>query len=161
MRELPRIVADTAVGKAVSVIVLRNGEEVEIAVTLGRLEEGEKLIAAQEEADENEAEKPVEVLGMMLGEINEESRAKFELADDAEGVLIVDVVENSNAAEKQIRPGDVIQEISQEAVSTVEDVKQRIDDLKEDGRRSVLLLLMSKDNELRFVAVRIDEDDSE
>ncbi len=161
MRELPRIVADTAVGKAVSVIVLRNGEEVEIAVTLGRLEEGEKLIAAQEEADENEAEKPVEVLGMMLGEINEESRAKFELADDAEGVLIVDVVENSNAAEKQIRPGDVIQEISQEAVSTVEDVKKRIEDLKEDGRRSVLLLLMSKDNELRFVAVRIDEDDSE
>lgn len=161
MRELPRIVADTAVGKAVAVMVLRDGKEVEIAVTLGRLEEGEKLIAAQAEAEESQAEKPVEILGMMLSEINEDTRAKFELADDAEGVLVTDVVENSNAAEKQVRAGDVIQEISQEKVTSVEEAMKRIEALKEDGRRSVLLLLMSKESELRFVAVRLDEEDSE
>lgn len=162
MRELPRIVADTAVGKAVSVTVLRDGEEVEIAVTLGRLEEGEKLIAAQADADENEASKPVEVLGMMLGEIDDESRAKFELADDAEGVLVVDVVENSNAAEKQVRAGDIIQEVSQQKVSSVDDVVKRIAELQEEGgRRSALLLLVNKENELRFVAVRLEEDEAE
>lgn len=162
MRELPRIVADTAVGKAVSVTVLRDGEEVEIAVTLGRLEEGEKLIAAQADEDENDAAKPVEVLGMMLGEIDDDSRAKFELADDAEGVLILDVVENSNAAEKQVRAGDVIQEVSQQKVSSVDDVVKRIAELQEEGgRRSALLLLVNKEKELRFVAVRLEEDETE
>lgn len=162
MRELPRIVADTAVGKAVSVTVLRDGAEVEIAVTLGRLEEGEKLIAAQTDADENDAANPVEVLGMMLGEIDDESRAKFELADDAEGVLVIDVVENSNAAEKQVRAGDVIQEVSQQKVSTVEDLVKRIAELQEEGgRRSALLLLVNKEKELRFVAVRLEDAESE
>lgn len=159
MRELPRIVADTDVGKAVSVIVLRDGKEVEIEVTLGRLEEGEKLIAAQEEEAREEAAKPVEILGMVLGEIDDEARAEYDLGEDVEGVLITDVVENSNAAEKQVRPGDVIQEISQEKVSNTEDVIKRVAELKEDGRRSVLLLLMSQEGELRFVAVRLDEDD--
>nr|WP_306262875.1 DegQ family serine endoprotease [Pararhizobium sp. IMCC21322] len=162
MRELPRIVADTAVGKAVSVTVLRDGQAVEIAVTLGRLEEGEKLIAAQTDADEDDASKPVEVLGMMLGEIDDDARAKFELADDAEGVLVIDVIENSNAAEKQVRAGDVIQEVSQQKVSTVDDVVKRIAELQEEGgRRSALLLLVNKENELRFVAVRLEEEETE
>ena len=47
MRDLPRIVADTSVGKAVDVVVLRKGEELTIKVTLGRLEEGEKLMASR------------------------------------------------------------------------------------------------------------------
>lgn len=161
MRELPRIVADTAVGKAVSVIVLRDGKEVEVKVTLGRLEEGEKLIASQDEQQEEEEAKPVEVLGMTLGELDEEAIKKYEIAEGVEGVLVAGVEANSNAAEKQVREGDVIQEISQEAVKTIADVEKRVAELKEDGRRSVLLLLMSKGGELRFVAVRLEEEKTE
>ncbi|MEP0519740.1 MAG: DegQ family serine endoprotease [Hyphomicrobiales bacterium] len=161
MRELPRIVADTAVGKAVSVIVLRDGEEVEVKVTLGRLEEGEKLIAAQEEQQEEDEAKPVEVLGMTLGELDEEALKNYEIAEGVEGVLVASVEANSNAAEKQVREGDVIQEVSQEAVKTIADVQKRVAELKEDGRRSVLLLLMSKGGELRFVAVRLEEEQTE
>lgn len=160
MRELPRIVADTAVSKAVSVIVLRDGKEVEVKVTLGRLEEGEKLIAAQEDEEAEQAAKPVQVLGMTLGELDEEAIKKYEIAEDVEGVLVASVEENSNAAEKQVRAGDVIQEVSQEAVKTTADVEKRIDELKKEGRRSVLLLLMSKGGELRFVAVRLSEEDA-
>lgn len=160
MRELPRIVADTAVSKAVSVVVLRDGKEVEVKVTLGRLEEGEKLIAAQEDKDADEADEPVQVLGMTLGALDEEAIKKYEIAEDVEGVLVAGVEENSNAAEKQVRAGDVIQEVSQEAVKTIADVEKRIDELKKEGRRSVLLLLMSKGGELRFVAVRLAEEDA-
>ena len=45
MRDLPRIVAETAVGKAVPVLVLRDGVEQTLDITLGRLEAGEALIA--------------------------------------------------------------------------------------------------------------------
>ncbi len=161
MRELPRIVADTAVGKNVTVVVLRDGNEVEVTIALGRLEEGEKIVAAQEKSnDEKPADKPepVEALGMTLADMSEDLRTKYKIGEEIKGVVITSVVENSNAAEKQVRAGDVIQEISQEPVSNAADAVSRIDELKKDGRRSVLLLLMREGGELRFVAVRLDNE---
>src|SRR6516225_805591 len=46
MRDLPRVVADTPVGKQTPVIIIRKGKEETKTVTLGRLEDGEKLAAA-------------------------------------------------------------------------------------------------------------------
>jgi serine protease Do len=48
MRELPRVVADSPVGKEVDVIVIRKGERQTVKVTLGRLEDGEELAMAQQ-----------------------------------------------------------------------------------------------------------------
>ncbi|MBL4645406.1 MAG: DegQ family serine endoprotease [Rhizobiales bacterium] len=161
MRELPRIVADTTVGKKVAVIVLRDGEEVEVTVVLGRLEEGEKIVAAQDKANEEKQKdkpKPIEALGMTLADITDDLRTEYKIGEDVEGVVITSVTENSNAAEKQVRAGDVIQEISQETVTKAADAVTRIAELREDGRRSVLLLLMREGGELRFVAVRLEDE---
>ena len=49
MRDLPRIVADTPVGKEVEVVVIRKGKEETKTVKLGRLEDGEKQAAARAE----------------------------------------------------------------------------------------------------------------
>ncbi len=51
-RDLPRLVASTPVGKAVDVVVVRNGQEVTKSVTLGRLEDGEKTaeVASDDES---------------------------------------------------------------------------------------------------------------
>ena len=45
MRDLPRVVADTPVGKETPVVIIRKGKEETKTVTLGRLEDGEKLAA--------------------------------------------------------------------------------------------------------------------
>jgi len=163
MRDLPRIVADTTVGKAVDVVVLRKGEEVTVKVTLGRLEEGEKLIASQEAGegtDESEGAsgKPEEVLGLLLGEITKEAREQYKIAEDVEGVLVAAVAPGSVAEEKRIAAGDVIVEVGQEKVATPSDVKNRVDELKKAGRKSALLLIASKNSELSFVPLRIDEE---
>ena len=47
MRDLPRIVAETEIGKSVTVKVLRKGKEVSVTAEVGRLEDGEKIVAAQ------------------------------------------------------------------------------------------------------------------
>src|SRR5690606_25190464 len=49
MRDLPRVVAETAVGKAVPVTLLREGAEQVVEITLGRLEVGEQIIAGLEQ----------------------------------------------------------------------------------------------------------------
>ena len=158
MRELPRIVADSPVGKEVDVIVMRKGERETVQVTLGRLEDGEELAAAEQlETSKDDEEEAVEVFGMMLAELDDEQRESFSIEESVdEGVIITAVEPESAAAEKGIQPGEIIVEVAQEAVTTPQEVVEAIERLQEENRRNALLMLSSKTGELRFVTIRVD-----
>ena len=160
MRDLPRIVAESPVGKEVSVKVVRKGAEIDLTVTLGRLEDGEKLAASQAEDPESSAEDaPVATaaaLGMTFGELDDAARESYGINDDVSGVLVTAVDANSLAAERGVMAGDVITEIAQESVDNPQDVLDRIEELKSQGRKNALLMLSSKTGELRFVTIRMD-----
>ncbi|TYR32410.1 DegQ family serine endoprotease [Mesorhizobium microcysteis] len=162
MRDLPRVVAESPVGKAVDVIVIRKGEEQTVAVTLGRLEDGERL--AEGEATEGETDTPEEVapvatatvLGMTIAELDEDTRATYEISSEVSGVVVTEVEDGSVAQERGVNVGDVITEIAQESVSSPKDVLDRVNALKTQGRRNALLMLSSNAGELRFVTIRMD-----
>ncbi|MDX3925194.1 MAG: Do family serine endopeptidase [Shinella sp.] len=167
MRDLPRVVAESPVGKAVDVVVVRDGKEQTVKVTLGRLEDGEKLAEASGEetedpaTTENGGEQQSEpaaagALGMSLATLDEESHKSYGIVESVEGVVVTAVEPNSAAAERRIEVGDVIVEIGQEAVSSPEDVTSRIDKLKSEGRRNALLMIANKSGALRFVTVRME-----
>lgn len=160
MRDLPRVVADSPVGKAVDVIVIRKGVEQTVKVTLGRLEDGEKLAGAEEEGqpqqDSPEAVSAASVLGMTIAELDDDTRANFDIGADVSGVVITEVAKDSPAAERGITAGEVITEIAQESVSSPQQVLDRIKSLKDQGRKNALLMLASKTGELRFVTIRMD-----
>jgi serine protease Do len=163
MHELPRIVAESPVGKDAEVVVIRKGKEQTVHVKLGRLEDGDKLASASDNqpggAKPDQKEKqPVSdtVLGMSLGALDNEMRDKFKIAEGVSGVVVTEVEPNSAAAEKGIAAGDVITEITQQTVSKPKDVTDRIAALKQQGRKAALLMLASKNGDLRFVTVRID-----
>ncbi|TIW22503.1 MAG: PDZ domain-containing protein, partial [Mesorhizobium sp.] len=153
---------ESPVGKAVDVVIVRKGVEQTVKVTLGRLEDGEKLASGEDgNTDEDNGDKApavstAAVLGMTIGELNDETRTKFGIAADVSGVVITDVTKDSAAAERGIQPGEVITEIAQESVATPKDVMDRIGALKEQGRKNALLMLASKTGELRFVTIRMD-----
>jgi serine protease Do len=156
MRDLPRVVADTPVGKQVPVVVIRKGKEDTRTVTLGRLEDGEKVAAANPK-DNDPAEKPVvkKTLGLELANMSDDLRRRYKIKDTVKGVVITAVDANSAAADKRLSPGDVIVEIAQEAVASTGDLQAKIDKLKKDGRKSALLLVAGADGELRFVALSL------
>lgn len=156
MRDLPRIVAESPVGKAVDVVVIRKGEEQTVAVTLGRLEDSQNAVEEETETPEAAPAENVSVLGMTIAEIDEETRAGFEIAPDVTGVVITEVEQGSAAQERGVNAGDVIVEIAQETVATPKDVLDRIAALKDQGRRNALLMLSSASGELRFVTLRMD-----
>ncbi|MFN3766605.1 MAG: DegQ family serine endoprotease [Aliihoeflea sp.] len=161
MRDLPRVVAESPVGKEVDVVIVRRGEEQTVRVTLGRLEDGERQAEAGVEMEDDEATpdaavETAEVLGMTLATLDEETRASFGIAEDISGVVVMEVEEGSQAAERNITAGEVITEIAQEAVSTPADVQERIAALETQGRRNALLMLASPTGELRFVTLRMD-----
>ncbi len=154
-RDLPRLVGQTAVGKTVDVVIVRKGKEQTVRVTLGRLDETEKQAKAGEPA---QPEQPVvkKILGLDLVTLNEEARKRLSIKDSVKGVLIAKVDPNSPAAEKRLSAGDVIVEVQQEAVATPEAVSKRIDALKKDGKKSVLLLVANPQGDVRFVALSLD-----
>ena len=160
MRDLPRVVAESPVGKAVDVVIVRKGVEQTVKVTLGRLEDGEKL--AEPKRQHREGRRP--------GRDRDRNGARHDgRRTQRRGAQEVRASPrtfpawwsprshpNSLAAERGIVAGEVITEIAQESVSTPKEVMDRIAALKEQGRKNALLMLASKSGELRFVTIRMD-----
>ena len=159
MRELPRIVAETPIDKAVKVTVWRKRKEQVLDVKIGELKEGDEQQAnakpGQTPAPPN-APPTVKALGLSLSGLSPALKQKYSLADDVNGVVVLDVASDSPAAEKGLRPGDVIAEVAQQEVKAPQDVTARIEDAKKAGRKSILLLI-DRNGDLRFVALRIDQ----
>jgi serine protease Do len=156
MRDLPRVVADTPVGKQTPVLVIRKGKELTKTVTLGRLEDGEKMAVAENKNNGAPDRSVVKkTLGIELSNMSDDLRKRYAIKDTVKGIVITGVDANSPAAEKRLSPGDVIVEIAQEAVGNAEDFQARIDKLKKEGRKSALLLVAGGDGELRFVALSL------
>jgi serine protease Do len=156
-KDLSRVVADTAVGKEVDVVIIRKGAEETKKVMLGRLEDGEKAVQAAAKTQAEPVEKPVtqKALGLDLASLSKDLRTRYKIKDSVKGVIITSVDGTSDAAEKRLSAGEVIVEVAQEAVSNAADVKKRVDQLKKDGKKSILLLVSNADGELRFVALSV------
>jgi serine protease Do len=156
-KDLSRVVADTAVGKEVDVVLIRKGAEETRKVTLGRLEDGDKAVQTAAKTQSEPAEKPVtqKALGLDLATLSKDLRTRYKVKDSVKGVIITNVDGSSDAADKHLSAGEVIVEVAQEAVSNAADVNKRIDQLKKDGKKSVLLLIANADGELRFVALSV------
>ncbi|HMF25736.1 MAG TPA: Do family serine endopeptidase [Pseudolabrys sp.] len=156
MRDLPKIVADTPVGKDVEVVVIRKGKEETKSVKLGRLED-EKQAALNNKKDAVPDAKPVvkKALGLDLANLTDELRKKHNIKEKVKGVLITGVEPNSPAAEKRLAPGMVIAEVQQQPVTTAAELQQRVEKLKKDGKKAAVLLVVSPDGDPSFVALSL------
>lgn len=163
MRDLPRIVAETTVGREVNVLVLRNGTEQDFGITLGRLEDGEVLIASQNEVpvivEEPEVQiAPVlsELVGMDIQMLDDDLRIEYELGEDVTGVIVSAVQPGSDASEKGMVPGLIIREVNQEEIADVDEVLALVSAAAEAGRPAVLFKVSDLAGRNRFIAVRIE-----
>ncbi len=154
-RDLPRLVASMPVGKSVDVVVVRNGAEVTKTVTLGRLDDGEKKTALANEEDDalQHQDAVAKAIGMEFSSLGEEARKTFKIKDSVKGVIVTSVDPGSAAAERGLRPGDVIEEINHQAVERPADVAKAIEGAKKDGNK---LLVSNGEGVVRFVAVPLN-----
>ena len=155
-RTLSRLVADTSIGSKVDVVVWRDGKEKELTVHIARMEEAEAAIEEEKKTATSEVET---VFGMTLSSLNGVLREQYGLADDEEGVLITVVERGSVAAEKNIRPGELVREVSGEEVTDPDQVEKRLEAIKKDGKKVALFMIRSRSGDLRFVPFRLDEDE--
>ena len=157
MRDLPKIVADTPVGKDVEVVIIRKGKEEKKTVKLGRLEDEKKEAALDPKKDSAPDAKPVvkKALGLDLANLTDDLRKKHNIKDKVKGVLITGVDPNSPASEKRLAPGMVIAEVQQQPVTNAAELQQRIEKLKKDGKKAAVLLVVTPDGDPSFVALSL------
>ena len=154
MRRLPRMVADTEVGKSVDILVWRGNKKVTLKAKVEELGETSAEVAAKTPGSRKGSESTIDALGLRLSSITAKLKSKYSLDKDLKGVVVTKVTESGPAAEKGIRPGDVIVEISQQEVTEPADIEKKVAEAEKAGRKSVLLLLEGQGG-LRFVAIRI------
>lgn len=155
-RSLPKIVADIPDGTQVPVSVWRKGKILSIPVKIGEYEESEEASVIPSPHGGKELTKGLEIHGITLQPLNEETRGRFDITGDVHGVLVVDVDPRSSAAEKGIRPGDIIMEISQVEVKTPQQVLEQFKVAKKENRKSALLLI-SRNGESRYVSIKLTD----
>ena len=157
MRDLPRIVADTAVGKDVEVVIVRKGKEEKKTVKLGRLQDAEKPTPAAVKEGEQPQDKPVvkKTLGLDLANLTDDLRKRYKIKDAVKGVVITGIDQASSAADKRLSAGDVIVEVAQESVNNADDVQRRIDVLKKQGKKTALLLVANAEGDTRFISLPV------
>ncbi|MEX5726985.1 serine protease Do [Rhodovulum iodosum] len=152
-RELVRRVGNTQVGKAVRVVVLRDGKTQTMMVTLGRRETAEAAVPAAAQP-ESAAPEEAEVLGLTLTPLTDELREQLQVGKAVEGLVVKDINESAEAYEKGLRAGDVITEAGQQKVTEIADFETRIEEARDAGRKS-LLLLVRRQGDPRFVALSV------
>ena len=157
MRNLPRLVAETPIGQTVPVQVWRDGKEEMIQTTVAEMPEEEKQVASNTPEKTGPVQKPTDIsgLGMHISPITPDARDKYQLGADQKGVVITDVTPDSPAAQRGLKAGDVIVEVQQEQVNSPADVQERVDRIRKQNRKSVLMLVQGQDG-LRWVPLPLE-----
>jgi serine protease Do len=158
MRFLPRMVAETEIGKTVSVKALRDGKTSRFNVTLGELEEERPQVASAE--TEQKVEQPgmetVSTHGMSLAEISASLRQRFGIKDDAKGVVVVELDNSGAAARQGLMFGDVIQHVNDRPVTGLADFRKAMEAVRKEGRKNALLRVWRKDTTV-FITIPSEE----
>jgi serine protease Do len=172
MRGLPRIVAQTQIGKEVDVEIMRKGQRRTVRVAVGRLAEDAKPApppgvrvppkskskGKEGRGKDKEGGAPPagrSLIGLVLAPLTDELRAKHNLGPNVKGVIVLQVDPASPAAERNVKEGDVIVEVASEAVTSIDDVVAGIEKMRTAGRNAVLLRIEDAKGDLRFVAVPV------
>ncbi len=153
--DLTRRVADAPIGEAVPVIVLRGGKTETLQVTLGRREEAEAA-AVPASAPAEAGPRELETMGLTLAPVDDEMRARLGLEPSVQGLMVLGVDQASEAFTKGLAEGDIITEVGQQKVVRLQDLKDRIKEAKDAGRKSILLLVR-RGGDPRFVALSIED----
>jgi serine protease Do len=152
-RSLSRIVADAPINKTVSVDLIRKGKKMSVKLTVLKL--NEKPTAPPPRVASAAPPPKVTMLGLSLSELDANGRSEFRIANNVQGVLVVEVAADSPAADKSIRAGDVIVQVQGVPVKTPSEVTSRIAADRKAGKK-VELLLVNRGGEVSYVAVKLN-----
>ncbi len=149
-RQLPRIVAQANVGEEADMVILRGGQRKSLRVKVGLLEEfhGPAIPPPHGKSKRHK---------ISFQSLSEENREQFSLAGDAEGAIVTDT-QAQEVTNGQVRPGDLIVEAAHHRVRSLEDLEERLAELRSLSRPEALLTIQDRDGGVRFASLPLGDD---
>jgi serine protease Do len=155
LRDLPRLVAETAPDTHATMSVWRNGQTVQLQATVGELANNEQVASATGEGEEQPAQ--AEALGMHFSPLTNELRRELHVAKDVHGVVVTRVDSGSAADDVGLSEGDVLVAIDQQPVNTPQEAAKKLKEVAASPKKSALLLL-NRHGVTQYVGVSLGED---
>jgi serine protease Do len=140
LRDLPRLVAESAPDSNAKMSVWRNGQKLELQTALGELPNNEQVASATGGQEEDQSAR-AGALGMHFEDLNNQLRQQLHTGEEVQGVVITRVDPGSAADEVGLRQGDVVVSIDQQPVKTPSEAAAKLKEAANSPKRSALLLL--------------------
>lgn len=141
-------VADTAVGRKVPLVVLRDGKRIPLTVTL--TDRDDRLMAGPGR-DVPTPQAEATLGGLTVRELTADEKAQMNLET---GVKITAIEDDSIAESAGLEVGDVIEQVTRRPITTAAEFSAAMKAAKTQGRPAVLLVT-TKEGQQRFVPIRL------
>ncbi|MDA7573346.1 Do family serine endopeptidase [Candidatus Pelagibacter sp.] len=153
MKELPKIVAQTEVGKIVDVQVWRNKKEITKKIKLGRLETSGEF-KKEEKKETNPEISEIKSLKIIVRELTKEDIAKRNLPNQTTGLVITNIGKNSPINYLSIN--DIIVEAQKKKIKSIEDLENVISIAVKSNQKTILIAIYNNQNQRRYIGVKLD-----
>ena len=152
MKELPKIVAQTEVGKTVEVKVWRNKKEISKKIKLGRLETSEDFKEEKKEAKIDILEiKSLKITARVLTKKDIEAR---KLPNQTTGLVIMSIGKDSPI--NYLNVNDIIVEAQKKKIKSVKDLEKIVEDALKSNQKTILIAIYNNQNQRRYIGVKLD-----
>ena len=153
MRTLPKVVANTKVGKSVQLKIWRNKKLITKRLTLGRLESSEEFKEKKSQTVPKDIE--IDVLKITVRDLTEQDIKSRNLKEGSTGVVIVDIA-NRSPLINLLSVDDVIIEVQKKSVKDTSDLNKIVSDIFKKGEKTLLLTVINKNNQRNYLGVKIN-----
>ena len=153
MRTLPKVVASTKVGKSVELKIWRNKKLISKRLILGRLESSEEF--KEKKTKIVKKVEDIEKLKIAVRDITEEDISSRNLSKKTEGVVITEI-SNRSPLNNLLSINDIIIEVQKTPIKSSSDLKRLVDNIFKKGEKTLLLTVINKNNQRRYLGVKIN-----
>ena len=153
MKELPKIVAQTEVGKTVEVKVWRNKKEITKKIKLGRLETSDDFKVKKKEPIKNETLE-IKSLKIKVRILTEEDIQTRGLPIDTTGLVITEIGKDSPI--NYLKENNIIVEAQKKKIKSIKDLESIIESVLKSKEKTILIAIYTNQNQRRYIGVKLD-----
>jgi serine protease Do len=155
MKELPKIVAQTEVGKTVDVKIWRNKKEIIKKIKLGRLETSEDFREPKKKADPETPEiSEIKSLKIIARLLNKKDIEKRKLPNQTKGLVITNIGKNSPVS-NYLNVGDIIIEVQKKKIKSIKDLEDIVETTLKSNQKTILIVIYNSQNQRRYIGVKL------
>ncbi|MDC0856107.1 Do family serine endopeptidase [Candidatus Pelagibacter sp.] len=153
MKELPKIVAQTSVGKTVKVIIWRNKKEITKDIKLGRLETSEDF-KVEKKVEKNKEISEIKSLKIKVRKLLPEDIKNRNLPNQTTGLVITEI--NKDSPINYLEINDIIIEAQKKRIRSINDLENIVNQTLKSSEKTILILIYNNQNQRRYFGVKLD-----